>query len=56
MQSSYNHQSNGQADACIKFVKQNMKKCFDSNNMYGFIADQTKSDQLQVMQPGYAHI
>ena len=29
--SSYHHQSNGQVEACIKFVKSTLKKCFDSN-------------------------
>ena len=28
--SSYHHQSNGQVEACIKFVKHTMKKSFDS--------------------------
>ena len=28
--SSYHHQSNGQVEACIKFVKHTLKKCFDS--------------------------
>ena len=28
--SSYHHQSNGQEEACIKFVKCTLKKCFDS--------------------------
>ena len=27
---SYHHQSNGQVEACIKFVKCTLKKCFDS--------------------------
>ena len=27
--SSYHHQSNGQVEACIKFVKCTLKKCFD---------------------------
>ena len=30
--SSYNHQSNGQAEVCIKFIKWTVKKCFDTNN------------------------
>ena len=29
--SPYNHQSSRQVKACIKFVKQTMKKCFDTN-------------------------
>ena len=29
--SSYNDQSNGRAEACIKFVKRTMKKSFDTN-------------------------
>ena len=28
--SSYHHQSNGQVEACIKFVKHTLKKCFES--------------------------
>ena len=28
--SSYHHQSNGQVEVCIKFVKYTLKKCFDS--------------------------
>ena len=28
--SLYHHQSNGQVDACMKFIKCTMKKCFDS--------------------------
>ena len=32
--SSYHHQSNVQVEACIKFVKSTIKKCFDNN--YGF--------------------
>ena len=27
---SYHHQGNGQVEACIKFVKCTLKKCFDS--------------------------
>ena len=27
---SYNHQSNGEAEVCIKFVKRNIK-CFETN-------------------------
>ena len=30
--SSYHHQSNGQVEACIKFVKCTVKKCFDSRD------------------------
>ena len=30
--SSYKHQSNGQVEACIKFVKHTLKKCFDSRS------------------------
>ena len=30
--SSYYHQSNGQVEACIKFVKCTLKKCFDSRS------------------------
>ena len=30
LSSSYHHQSNGQVEACIKFVKLILKKCFDS--------------------------
>ena len=30
--SSYHHQSNGQVEACIKFVKCTLKKCFDSRS------------------------
>ena len=29
--SSFHQQSNGHAEACLKFVKQTMKKCFDNN-------------------------
>ena len=29
---SYNHQSSGQAEVCIHFMKCTMKKCFDTNN------------------------
>ena len=29
--SSYNHQSNGQIEACINFVKRTMKKCCEVN-------------------------
>ena len=37
---SYNHQSNGQAEVCIKFVKGTVKKCFETTaDIYGFIAD-----------------
>ena len=32
IKSSYHHQSNGQVEACIKFVKCTIKKCLDSNN------------------------
>ena len=28
---TYIHQSNGQAEACIKFVKKTMKKCYKTN-------------------------
>ena len=28
--SSYHHQSNGQVEACIKFAKYTLKKCFDT--------------------------
>ena len=28
--SSYHHQSNGQGEACIKFIKCTIKKCFDT--------------------------
>ena len=28
--SSYYHQSNGQVEACIKFVKHTLNKCFDT--------------------------
>ena len=30
--SSYHHQSSGQVEACIKFVKHELKKCFDSKS------------------------
>ena len=30
--SSYHHQSNGQVDACIKLLKQMLKKCIDTND------------------------
>ena len=30
--SSYHHQSNGQVEACIKFVKCTLKKCFESRS------------------------
>ena len=30
--SSYHHQSNGQVEVCIKFVKSTLKKCFDSRS------------------------
>ena len=30
--SSYHHQSNRQVEACIKFVKPTLKKCFDSRS------------------------
>ena len=30
--SSYHHQNNGQVEACIKFVKHTLKKCFDSRS------------------------
>ena len=29
--SSYHHQSNGQVEACIKFIKHTMKKCIETN-------------------------
>ena len=29
--SLYHHQSNGQVEACIQFVKHPLKKCFDTN-------------------------
>ena len=29
--SSYHHQSNGQMEACIKFVKHTIRKCLDIN-------------------------
>ena len=29
--SSYNHQSNGELEACIKFLKCMLKKCIDAN-------------------------
>ena len=32
LSSSYNHQTNGQAEACIKFAKYIMKKWLDTNN------------------------
>ena len=28
---SYHHQSNGQVEVCVKFVKCTLKKCFDTN-------------------------
>ena len=31
MSSSYHHQSNGQVEACIKFIKCTIKKCSDSS-------------------------
>ena len=30
--SLYHHKSNGQVEACIKFIKSTMKKCFDSGS------------------------
>ena len=30
--SSYHHQSNGQVEVCIKFVKHTLKECFDSRS------------------------
>ena len=30
--SFYHHQSNGQVEACIKFIKHTIKKCSDSNS------------------------
>ena len=30
--SSHHHQSNGQVEACIKFIKYTMKKCINSGN------------------------
>ena len=32
LSSSYHHQSNGQVEACIKFVRCTLKKCFDSRS------------------------
>ena len=32
LSSSYHHQSNRQVEACIKFVKHTVKKCFDSRS------------------------
>ena len=31
--SSYNHQSNGKAEACIKCVKRAMNKCTETNHI-----------------------
>ena len=30
--SSYHHQSNGQVEVCMKFVKHSMKKCIENND------------------------
>ena len=30
--SSYHHHSNGQVEACVKFVKCTLNKCFDSGS------------------------
>ena len=36
MTSLYHHQSNGQVEACIKFVKYTIKKCRQTNNHVQF--------------------
>ena len=32
--SSYHHQSNGQVEACMKFVKHTMEKCIETNDIH----------------------
>ena len=47
---SYNHQTARQAEACITFVKESCKKCFETNAdiIYGFVAYDINTDQPQI--------
>ena len=51
--SSYHHQSNGQVEACIKFIKQTFTKCFDteSNPHIALFADQINAIRAKAANP-----
>ena len=44
--SSYNHQSSGQVEACIKFIKCSIKKCVDSSSHIHIALLQIRSTPL----------
>ena len=49
---SYYHQSNRQVEACIKFVKHTLKKCFDSKgDPHSPIVDMYDSTGTKTPQP-----
>ena len=54
--SSYHHQSNGQVEACIKFIKQTIKKCIDTKSDIHIILLQIRSTPLRPRMPSPAKL
>ena len=55
--SSYNHQSKGQAEACVKFMENN-EKCYKTNSdIYVlFITDKSNTNKPQTKKSSHTHI
>ena len=55
--SSYNHQSNGQVEACIKFIKCTIKSALILNrHTYSFITDRINSTRTRTAKPCYTAV
>ena len=52
--SSYHHQSNGQVEACIKFIKCTLKKCIETNEDIHIALLQIRSTPLEPCLPNPA--
>ena len=49
---SYSHQSSGQVEACIQFVKPTSKRCFDTNrHKFSFISDSLNTNRNKPPMP-----
>ena len=54
--SSYHHQSNGQVEACVKFMKCTIKKCRQNNNDANFALLQIRSTPIGTGIPSPAKL
>ena len=54
--SSYYHQSNGQVEACVKFMKCTMKKCIENNDDIHIALLQIRAMPLEPGLPSQARL